>query len=162
MEENIEELIKKAEQGDVEAISVLENKKTKEKNSMAYIIEGIVSEIENEKPEEVLIKLQGLEGYAIKIDDKKYNILFPIEYTKNYKEMYEIKDDNFLHHEKTLILSQNIQFLFNEKTKLLLVRSNALGKHVRIKLAGDFDSITKELEEKNTKLPVSSITLLAN
>uniref|UniRef100_UPI0025FEE605 hypothetical protein n=1 Tax=uncultured Treponema sp. TaxID=162155 RepID=UPI0025FEE605 len=92
----------------------------------------------------------------------KYNILFPIEYTKNYKEMYEIKDDNFLHHEKTLILSQNIQFLFNEKTKLLLVRSNTLGKHVRIKLAGDFDSITKELEEKNTKLPVSSITLLAN
>ena len=68
---------------------------------MTYMIEGIVSEIENEKPEEVLIKLQGLEGYAIKIDDKKYNILFPIEYTKNDKEMYEIKDDNFLHHEKT-------------------------------------------------------------
>ncbi|MBR6297189.1 MAG: hypothetical protein IKR40_12010 [Treponema sp.] len=125
-----------------------------------YIIEGIVSEIESMNSNEVLFKLSGIEGYALKVGEKKYNIICTEKLIKNSKLKHE-KEPDFKFYEHSFIISKNIQFAVTDTAKLFLIKSNALGKHVKITIAGDYSSIKINLEKKEN-IPVSSIILFAD
>ncbi len=125
-----------------------------------YIIEGTITEIANETSNEVLFKLIGIEGYALKIGKKKYNVLCTKELIKDSKKKVE-EDIESKYFEQTIIFSSDIQFVVNDMVKLFLIRSNGLGHHVKIEIKDDFGTLTQRLKDEN-KLSVTSITLLSD
>ncbi|MBO4320111.1 MAG: hypothetical protein J5857_06550, partial [Treponema sp.] len=82
-----------------------------------YIIEGTVSEISSEKPEEVNFKIFGTEGYALKIGKNKYNILCSETILKNAADDSTTKDESKIYSE-TFILSQQILFTSTDTAKV--------------------------------------------
>lgn len=124
-----------------------------------YVIEGTVTEISSEKLEEVTFKIAGTEGYAIKLGKKKYNVLCTKKILENTNDEDTAENESKIFDE-TFILSQEIQFSSNDIAKVGLIRCNALGKHVKLKI--DPAANISVLLNSKLSLPVSSIKIYAN
>lgn len=122
-----------------------------------YTLEGTITAIscqktENNKREEtennnvIKIKLVGLEGYAIKLGDKKYNILCEEDFPNDSNKTSA----------KAKIISQDIQFEIDERMKTM-VTTSALSK--RAKLIVNATAIEAKIE---TPIPITSITIFAD
>ena len=111
---------------------------------MTYIIEGIISSISVNKNGKILFTICGHEGYSIKTENKKYNILLQKEIINS-----------------SIVLSQDFQFSVNEENKIMLIQSNSIGKKAQISFELKND---KKLSDNFTEedFETSSITLLAN
>ncbi|MDY6398123.1 MAG: hypothetical protein SPL22_10380 [Treponema sp.] len=111
---------------------------------MTYIIEGIISSISVDKNGKILFTICGHEGYSIKIENKKYNILLQKEIINS-----------------SIVLSQDFQFSVNEENKIMLIQSNSIVKKAQISFEVKND---KKLSDNFTvgDFETSSITLLAN
>ena len=115
---------------------------------MAYIIEGTVTEISSDGT----FRIAGSEGYAIKQNDKKYNVLCPKEMPMNEQAKIGI------------ILSQDFPFKTDAKNSLIY---HALGKRVKVSVSFEEKDNDKKISEMESlaqaKLKsVIPITLLAN
>lgn len=110
-----------------------------------YTIEGTITAITcNDKTLE--LKLVGLEGYAIKLGDKKYNVLCEKDFPNDSNKTSA----------KAKIISQDIQFQIAETMKSI-VTSSSLGKHAKVTVeCGD-----EELKE-DTPVLITSITIFAD
>ena len=109
-----------------------------------YIIEGTITELSFD---EGYFTVCGSEGFAIKRDDKKYNVLCP-------EKMPE---------EKTCIGSfitdQKCKFSTSVKHRTALLTSLTSEKRIRVSI--DEEELKKSADKENI-LPVSSITLLSD
>ena len=115
-----------------------------------YTFEGTITAITC-KDGTLELKLAGLEGYAIKLGDKKYNVLCSEGLIENSKVKEDKDNTNDSFNDKAIVLSQNYQFTMSDDTKTLLTTSG-LGKKVKA---------TVECEA-NKQLKITSITIFAD
>lgn len=113
---------------------------------MDYIIEGTISELTVEG-KSCVFKLNGSEAYSVKHGKEKYNILYT-------KEIKNISEEKYI---PCQIILDSKEFLYTKSPSNSLVI--ALTNEKRIRVSG---KIQEDILKDNTKLPVSSITLLAN
>lgn len=84
-----------------------------------YVIEGTISEISQD---EEYFKLKGCEGYAIKQNDKKYNLLCSENMTEDVGLAF--------------VLSQDMKFTLNDGNENLLMQVWSVGKRIKLKFDG--------------------------
>ncbi len=114
-----------------------------------FVIEGTVSEIKlSKKQSEYLFKIKGIDGYAIKHGDKKYNILCEKSFRKSLSKASNESISSY-------ILSQERQFKIDEKQGCLLTSALSNGKKLRIYVK------ESEINSNARPLSVSTLALLA-
>lgn len=108
-----------------------------------YVIEGTVFELTKEKSK-VSVKIVGSEGYAIKHDDKIYNV-FCLE---NMPET----DDAV----KSYITDSKTKITVNKEFETILTQASMHGKKIRLTVS---ESALKNTKGK-TVVDITSVTLL--
>ncbi len=121
-----------------------------------YIIEGIVSEIYVDASDNFSFKLNGTEGYCIKHDNNRFNLLCP----ENFEN--ELNTDSETHL-PCFILSKDYQFTVSEKNKILVIQNSGAGRRVRLCIKiEDNVKLSKLFSEKSKPVKPSSLTLLSD
>lgn len=120
---------------------------------MKYFIEGIITEIKVSKSD-YKFRIFGLEGYSLKLNKKKYNVLCP----NCVFEDAETEERTYIY-APTIIFSQDQYFPIKDKVQKQLIQTNSLGKHVKIELAIDEEKILSEIKTISD-FSIESLTLL--
>ena len=118
---------------------------------MEFIIEGIVSEIIIDKSDNFSFKISGTEGFVLRQEEKKYNLLCP--------DLRELKS-NYESHLPCIIISQDYQYKVSEKNKAILIQHGSSCKKIRAKIDIDENGkLKKTLSDKNNPLTISSLVI---
>ena len=120
---------------------------------MKYFIEGIITEIKVSKSD-YKFRIFGLEGYSLKLNKKKYNVLCP----NCVFEDAETEERTYIY-APAIIFSQDQYLSIKDKVQKQLIQTNSLGKHVKIELAIDEEKILSEIKTISD-FSIESLTLL--
>ncbi len=112
-----------------------------------YIIEGTIKELSS-KENECIFKINGVEGYSVKRDKVKYNIL--------YSEDIRIKTDKDAIPAFVLLPDRGYKLV--GKQECLLATALMSGKKIHATITAE----ENEIKTGKAELSVSSITLLAD
>lgn len=112
---------------------------------MAYIIEGTVSELTVEG-NSCIFKINGSEGYSLKIGKEKHNVLHSVKAATN---------ENVI---SAYILFSDRSYSIPEIELPILASALSCGKRVKVIIEANDNDIKNGVD----MLKVSSITLLAN
>lgn len=124
---------------------------------MNYVIEGSVSELYADESDNFTFKVIGSEGFSLKQEEVRFNVLCPEELEKISKK----KSENIC--SPCFVLSQNHQFAISDKNKVLIIQHGSVGRKFRLTIKlEDGKKLSKYFDDEKLPIKISSVKLLQN